>query len=476
MKKNYLYNLLLTVFNILFPILSFPYASRILGPVGIGKFQFVTSFAQYFILIANLGIPLYGTREIAKHKGDNEAQSKVFSELIMISFLMCMILTILYLGVISTLNYFQADRSLYTTAAISVFLGFTSIDWLFTGLEEFKLIAVRSVVVKFLSLLMLYLFVKTAHDVLIYLYIGIFSSAANNAYNLVTIRSKVKVIWHGLNLRKHIKPLLLIFGFSLATSMYTLLDVVLLGFLSDSKAVGLYSAAVKLTKIVIPLVVSIGAVTMPKMAHLFATKNHDEIQKLLNKSLHFILFFSIPSLFGLALLSQELIVLFSGKEFIAGILSMQILSFLPVCIGLGYFWGVQILIPAGKDKEMVYSVLCGMFVAVTLNLILVPRFKDVGASIANVVTETIVTFAYIYFVKKSFSFKLDWSTAGKAILSSLLFIPIIVLVKQLNLSIPLTLCVSVFGCATTYFMLQWIIFKDDLIKDGYSMISNKLSR
>jgi O-antigen/teichoic acid export membrane protein len=474
MKKNYIYNLILTIFNIIFPILSFPYASRILGPTGIGKFQFVTSFAQYFILIANLGIPLYGTREIAKHKGDHEQQSKVFSELISIAFLMSMALTLIYLAIILSLNYFHADQSLYITATLSVFLGFTTIDWLYTGMEEFRMIAVRSVAVKVISLILLYVFVKTAHDVLIYLYIGIFSSVANNAYNIVTLRSRITFSWHNLNMGKHMKPLLLIFGMSLATSMYTLLDVVLLGFLSNAHSVGLYSAAVKLTKIIIPFVISIGAVTMPKMSHYFATKNFKEIQSLLEKSLHFILFFSIPSFAGLALLAPELIALFSGKQFMAGTLSMQILALLPILIGLGYFWGLQILIPAGKDKEMVYSVIAGMIVAVSLNIILVPRLGDVGESIANTATELVVTLFYIYFVKKYFSFSFSWGTAIKASIASALFIPIVMFTRNLNLNLVLTLVVSISGCAFAYFIIQWFAFKDHLIENTFQTISSKL--
>ncbi|QJD97552.1 flippase [Mucilaginibacter robiniae] len=474
MKKNYIYNLLLTVFNILFPILSFPYASRILGPTGIGKFQFITSFAQYFILVSNLGIPTYGTREIAKYKGNIEKQSKVFSELITIAFIMSMALTVIYVSVIGFLTYFQADRQLYLTAAVSVFLGFTTIDWLYTGLEEFRMIAIRSVAVKLISLILLYVFVKDSTDVIIYLYIGIFSSVANNAYNMVTVQSKVKITFKSLNLVQHIKPLLLIFGLYVATSMYTLLDVVLLGFLADPQAVGLYSAAVKLSKIAIPFVTSVGAVTLPKMAHQFATKNYNELQGLLDKSLHFILFFSIPSFVGLALLAPEFITLFSGKQFMAGTLSMQILALLPVLIGLGYFWGLQILIPAGRDKEMVYSVVGGMIVAISLNFLLVPKFRDVGASIANVVTELVVTLLYIYFVKKSYSFKFKWDTAYKATLTSLLFIPIVIAVRKLNISMPIITALSIIGCGATYLLVQWLVFKDHLVEQLYQSFLIKL--
>lgn len=474
MKRNYFYNLLLTIFNIIFPILSFPYASRVLGPIGIGKFQFITSFAQYFILISNLGIPVYGAREIAKHKGNVEGQSKVFSELLMISFVLSMILTVVYLAVILSFAYFNTDRQLYITATISVFLGFTTIDWLYTGLEEFRIIAIRSMIVKLVSLILLYVFVKTTDDLLIYLYIGIFSSVANNTYNLLTVRKKVEVTFKDLNIFRHLKPLLLVFGLFVATSMYTLLDVVLLGFLSTAKAVGLYSAAVKLTKIVIPFLTSVGTVTFPKIAHEFSTKNYKAVQQLLEKSLHFILFFSIPAFAGLALLAPEFITLFSGKEFLQGALSMQILALLPVLIGLGYLWGVQILIAAGRDKEMVYCVLGAMVIAVGLNFLLVPRLHDVGASIANAATELVVTFFYIYFVKKYYPFSFNWSAALKSALASSIFIPIVIMTRQLHFNITLNLLIAIIGCGTAYFLIQWLVFKDYLIDEFTNTLLLKL--
>ncbi|WP_158828334.1 flippase [Mucilaginibacter lacusdianchii] len=473
LRKNYFYNLILTIFNILFPILSFPYASRVLGPLGIGKFQFITSFAQYFILIASLGIPTYGTREIAKYKGKAEKQSVVFSELLSISFIMSVLLTVIYLVTVISFNYFSYDKHLYLIASISILVGFTSIDWLYVGLEEFKMIAVRSVIIKLVSLILLYTLVKSHDDLEMYLYISIFSAVANNAYNLYTVRKKVKITFSNLELRKHTRPLLLIFSLSLAVSMYTLLDVVLLGFLSNARYVGLYSAAVKLTKIVIPFITSVGTVTMPQISHQFAEGNLDQVKSVLDKSLHFILFFAIPSFAGLILLAPECIVMFSGAKFLEGTISMQILALLPIAIGLGYFWGIQILIPAGKDKEMVYSVVGGMLIAVTLNFVLVPRLKDVGASIANVVTEFAVTGFYIYFVKKNFSFSFGWATAFKSVAASLLFVPIILLTRSLNLGVILTLGISVITCGVTYVSIQWFVFKDHLINDLYVRLLEK---
>jgi len=171
MKKNYLYNLLQSLVNILFPIISFPYASRVLGPVGIGKVQFAFSFAQYFALFAALGIPIYGIIEIAKVKGDAKKLSAIFSELTIIYFITSLLFSALYFLVVLIFPYFTPERNFYFSAALIILFGFSAIDWVYSGLEEFKGIALRSIVIKVVSLLSLFLFVKDAGDYKNYLLI-----------------------------------------------------------------------------------------------------------------------------------------------------------------------------------------------------------------------------------------------------------------------------------------------------------------
>jgi O-antigen/teichoic acid export membrane protein len=463
MKKNYIYNLILSVFNILFPILSFPYASHTLGPVGIGKVQFISSFTQYFVMIASLGIPIYGSREIAKYKDDKVRQSKVFSELFGISFVMSTALTLIYLIVIIYFPFFKADKGLYIIAATSIFFNFSSIDWLYIGLQEFKMITLRSVGVKLLSLGCLYLMVKSEGDVLIYLCLIIFSGLANSIINFMVVGKKIRFSFRQLNIKQHFSPMLLIFGMAIATSLYTILDVVLLGFLSDDKAVGLYTAAVKLTKIIIPFLTSMGAVLTPTIVKHFADRDYDEIQNLLNKTFHFTVFFAIPAVFGLALLAPEFIYIFSGKQFMEGVVSMQILAVLPLTIGFASIWGFLILNPSNKDKEVLYAVIAGMVTCVVLNVLLVPQLRDRGAALANVGTELIVLTGFIYYTNRSYKFVFSWNLLFKAILSAVVFIPAVYLIKLQTQNYVYTLVTSVFCCAILYFSIQFFVFKDQLV-------------
>lgn len=476
MAKNYLYNLLLTLANLLFPILSFPYVSRVLGPEGIGKVQFAFSFALYFSIIANIGVPVYGLKEIARHKNDFNGRSQVFSELITIHFGACFLSSILYIAVILCFPYFKNNLQMHLSAVLIILMGFTSIDWLYSGMEQFRSIALRSVLFKILGLGLLYLFVRNRSDYSMYLYIMIFSFLGNNILSLFMTRDKIKLVFTNLQLRKHIMPLLFILGTTIAASMYTDMDTVILGFLSNSKTVGLYTAAVKLSKITLPFVTSMGVILMPKVAKEFADENINEVQNILSKTFGFLIFFAIPVVLGLALLSPEFILLFSGKEFLPATSSMQILSLLPLIIGFGHMFLYLVLVPAGKNKEMFFCVLGGMIVSLTLNFVLVPHFKAIGSSVANICSEMVVTLLYVYFIRKYFRFKYNWLLALKAIASALIFIPVIHIARGLNIPLIYTVGVSVAVCGVLYLALQLLVFKNVFVYDILAFVKAKFSK
>lgn len=475
MAKNYFYNLLLSLANLLFPILSFPYVSRVLGPEGIGKVQFIYSFAMYFALVASLGIPIYGMKEIARRRNDPEARSLVFSELICINVITSVCLTIIYLLVIYLFPYFAADRSLFMAAGLLVLMSFSYIEWLYTGMEEFKFIALRSVAFKMIGLALMYTLIRDRSDFSLYLFIMIFSFLGNNLLSLFLSRYRIKFSFSGLQLRKHLVPLLMILSTTFATSMYTEMDTVLLGLMSDNKTVGFYTAAVKLSKIIIPFVTSMGVVLIPRIAQYFAEDNLLGVQETLDENFQFLAFFSIPIAMGLALFSPEFIALFSGKEFLPATRGMQVLSFLPVVIGFGHLFLCLILIPAGRNKEMLFSVICGMLISVLLNFLLVPVWKEVGSAVANLSAELLVTVMYFYFISRVFKFRYKWSLLLKAMLSSLLFIPIIWVAREYGTSLILTLVMGIGACAVSYLGMQVFVFRNNFVFSMIDFVKVKFS-
>ena len=473
MAKNYFYNLLLTLTNLLFPILSFPYISRILGPEGIGKVQFVFSFAQYFALVASIGIPVYGLREIARYKQDKASRSKIFSELLVIYLITSLCLSVLYLTLINSLRYFEANHDMYQSATLIVFFSFCYIEWLYIGMEEFKAIALRSVLFKIIGLILMYFFIKERSDFRIYLYIMMLSFVGNNILSFFLIRTKVDIVFKNLELKKHLLPLFLILGSTLATSMYTEMDTVLLGLLSDNNTVGLYTAAVKLSKVVIPFIISMGVIIIPKISKDFAERNFIEVQLTVNKVFKFLVFFAVPITFCLYVLAPELITLFSGDEFLPAANSMRLLSLLPLIIGLGHLFMCVILIPSGRNKEVLFSVFCGLGVSLILNFILIPHLKEMGSSIANVCSEIVVTIAYFYFIKKHFSFTCDWLLLGKSLVCCMFFIPFVWLTHKVTAHPVNIIIISLGSCSIGYIAMQWFIFRNDFIIDIFIFLRSK---
>lgn len=475
MTKNYFYNLLLSISNILFPILSFPYVSRVIGPEGIGKVQFIFSFSQYFALVASIGIPIYGMKEIARHRDDLEGRSKIFSELIAVYLFTSVCLSVIYLMVICSFPYFKADREMYIAATCMVLLSFSHIEWLYTGMEEFRSITVRSVVFKLIGLLLLFFFIKERTDYTLYLYIMMFSFLGNNVLSLFLIRNKVKLVFSGLSIRKHIRPLLYILGTTLAASMYTDMDTVLLGFLSDDHTVGLYTAAVKLSKITLPFVTSMAVILVPKISKNFAEHQMEAVQETLDETFRFLAFFAVPVVFGLALLAPEFIALFSGEEFLPATNSMRLLSALPLIIGFGHFFLFLILVPSGKNREMFFCVLGGLVVSLVLNVVLIPFYQEVGSSVANICSELLVTLLYFYFIQKYFKFSYEWSLLFKGAMSAILFIPVVWGVRELHAPLLVSLLLSVLGCVIVYFIMQWFIFSNKFIFDIAAFMKTKLN-
>lgn len=474
MKKNYFYNLLLTITNILFPILSFPYASRILGPEGIGKVQMSSTLAQYFGLIAALGIPIYGMQEIAKVREDKKALSKVFTELFSIYLICSILVALVYWMVISYFPYFKESYTLFLYAGIIIVFGFTTVDWFYAGLEAFKIIAIRSIAIKILALLLLYYLVRTPSDYLYFLWITLFSMMGNNLIGVFYLHQRTQFTFKGLDLKRHLSPLFFIFSTTIAASMYTYLDTVLLGFLSNNHVVGLYTASVKLTKIAIPFITAASFVLIPTLAIHTHQHNHKAQQELLHRSWHYIVFFSIPISVGLLVNAREFMMVFSGAQFESAITAMQIMAFLPFFIGLGYFFAFQILVPMGKSKEMLYAVLIGMAVSLLLNFICIPYWQERGAAIANIITEVVVSALYLYFIQKTLSYQYHWRLIVQSLVCCVLFYPISLLLRQVETNFVVVLFVSIFFSAISYCSMQYILFKDLFLLEVVKEVMNKI--
>jgi O-antigen/teichoic acid export membrane protein len=449
-KKNFAFNVLLVISNIVFPILVFPYIARILGPKGLGDAHFALQFSKWFVTVASLGIPIYGLREVAKVKNN-----KVY---------------IVALGFSTTL---QQNMQLFAVAGLQVALGFLSIDWLFYGLEDFRTITYRALSVRIVTVFFLVWFITTPQDAFPYLVISIVSISVAHLWNLFYAFTRVELSFKSLQITKHLKPILLIFLMNVCITMYTVFDTVWVGFLSTSAAVGLYTSATKLSKVSIPLVSALGTVLMPRSARTFAANitNPQHLQT----SFNFIVDMAIPIAVGICLLTPELLLLFSGEAFLQATTAMRILSVLPLCIGLNNLFGMQILSASGNDKLLLWCVFLGMIVNIILNLLLVPNLAHTGAAIAITITEFTVTLATFYLAFTKFAIRFNFNRIPQTLLLSLLFVPIVFGIKYLHLGNLITVSISVLLCLNVYVWIQYLVFKNEFMVHAISIIKNKIN-
>lgn len=472
-KKNFGFNLLNALLSIAFPIISFPYAARILSPEGIGKTMFIFSFAQYFALIAAFGIPIYGVKVVAAAVRDQNTLNKVSSELISLSGLITLAVFIIYLLCVSLITRFQPDLTAYLVAGVLVTFTVLNVDWFFAGIEKFKWIALSSLVIKSLGLILLFVLVQKKGDTFGYLIFLLFLYVGNYLVNFFLLTTKVTIRWTLKGVKVHLMPLLMIFSMTLATTIYTTLDTILLGFLSNETEVGFYTVAVKLAKVSIPIMTSLGVVVIPRAMHMMHNQDLSGQLKLYQKSFAFITFLAVPISLGIYVTGQEAILLFSGQAFSSAEAGVKVLALLPLLIGMGHFVAFQILIPFDKNKGMLIATFVGMLVFAMLSFILIPSFGSTGMAWANLSTELVVTGCYFYFVPKAIWKQLPWKELPKAFVISLFFLPLHWGIQIMDLSSGPTFVLSVLICGTFYLAIQHYFFKNTLTHELLGSLFNR---
>jgi O-antigen/teichoic acid export membrane protein len=423
-RENFVFNIIQSVSTVLFPLVTFPYAARVLGPDGIGAANFAENFCRYFMLFAALGIPIYGVREIAKVSSSLDLRSKVFSEIITIHFVASVLSVIAYGIVVLSFAKFQSYNHIYWLGGLYILSNTFSIEWFFNGLSEFKFIAIRAIVIRFVFIFGLFLLVKTSSDVFWYFSLNVLVLIINNLVNLYVWRKKARLILVNLEIKKHLKPLFYIFLSTVAISLYILIDTLILGFIKGDLYVGYYSLVSKLNKVPLTFIVALGAVLIPQLTKSAHDKDFETFNRLIDKSVNFVVMLGVPITIGLLICSKSLILLFSGSSFLPAELSMQLMT--PVCllIGLSNIYGMQILIPLGKDKQLLKSVCIGTFLSLVLNFVFIPIWEDKGAAMANLSSELAVTLATGYFAAKATSIK---SPLKLLTIQFLLYCPIVAL-------------------------------------------------
>ncbi len=384
-------NSMLTMSSFIFPLITFPYISRVLLPVGTGKVSFATSFVTYFSMIAQLGIPTYGIRACAKVRDDREELTRTAHELLLINLVMdAFAYAALALALIFVPRLHE-DRLLYVIISSTILLTSIGMEWLYKALEEYTYITIRSLIFKVIALAAMFLLIHNQDDYVIYGGISIFAASASNIFNFLYVHKYIDMKPVGdYHPQRHLKAVLVFFAMSCATTIYTNLDTVMLGFMQSDADVGYYNAAVKIKTALVSVVTSLGTVLLPRASYYVEHDLMDDFRRITHKAINFVFLLATPLMLYFILFARQGIYLLSGLAYANSILPMQIIMPTLLFIGLTNILGIQILVPLGREKIVLYSEIAGAVTDLILNVILIPMYRSSGAAIGTLAAEFVV--------------------------------------------------------------------------------------
>lgn len=474
LKKNFFFNALLNLSKVIFPLITAPYVARVLAPDGVGLYNFAIIYVGYFALFALLGVPTYGVRETAKLREDKVALNRFVSEIISIEIYLTIIVTVVFLATLFFVPQLNKNLEIFLVAGITLYTSPFVIDWFFKGIEDFKFITIRSLIIKVLSVIALFLFVKTKFDLINYVLIYSIANVANEVWNFVALYQfglQPHITLRGV--KQHLKSLFVLFLSSVAISIYTTLDTLMLGFISDYSEVGYYNNATHITRALLMVITSLAIVAMPRISYYIVSGNKDEINTLIEKSISVIAFLAFPLSLSLFLISPSFVPLFFGADFTGTIVPMQILSLLIIVIGFNNLTGTQILLSYGCDKPFLYSVVAGTISNFVLNLVLIPSYGAVGASIASVFAEFLVLLVSIIYVHKNTAIHVSkWSDIYKCMVGLIGVYVGYLLASMLTKGWIQIVVFSIVG--TFFYIAIEAVLKNAIIVNSYNMVQKIL--
>lgn len=478
-RKNVFYNVLLAITQVLFPLITFPYLARTLGPEHLGVLNFAESFARYFVLLAALGIPIYGVREIAKVARDSSQLTKNFTEIFLINGIATLLLSLIFLAFIFVLPQLAAEKTLFYWALGYFVLQVFQLEWFFSGMNEFKFIAIRSLIIRLCFIAAVFLLIRGTNDYVNYFRMQVGLAvvlALFNGKRLVELLNFKDITYVSLELKKHIKPMALLFLTIFTISVYFSLDTILLGFLADNESVGYYSSALKLNRLFIGVLSAISVAMFPGLVSLYHQGKKQVFVKLIKQCFYVLVSLSMPLVLGIVTCAPEIIHILLGTAFDRAILPLQLTAPLILIISLSGIFGFQILSAVGKDKYILFSALIGMFISVVAAIQLVPVYKENGAAITILITELSVCMAFIFFTRKEISLSNYTTIFFQQLLGLLPYLGIVLLFKLFVPTLLLRLLVIAVFALAWFIVLQLFILPNTVFRDLWDRLANRFSK
>ncbi|WIK66135.1 oligosaccharide flippase family protein [Globicatella sanguinis] len=473
LKLNSVYNFLYSGINIVYPLIVAPYVSRVLGATNLGKVNFSSNLAEWFIILSIFGTNIYGVREISRSRDDRNKLSKTFSELISIKLIMAFLSCILIFISIFYIEFFHEENVLHKIVMMNVFLSVLNVDWFFQGLEEYHYITIRSLIIKTFTILLIFLFVKNRDDYTRYALLNMLSISGNGILNYLHSRKFVKISFNNMTLKKHIKPLFTFFVTNFIINIYASVDSTILGFLSTINNVAFITRSKTIVRSAATVADSISGATMSRAAY-YSDLNKEQFYLLQSKVQKMILWISISLMFGIASLSKELMYLLGSVEYSyfssLVILSSPVVIFSP----LSAYLQRQILVPLGLEKEGLRASIFSSFVSLILNILMIKVYGVYGAAITLSISEFLAFFIRYLIINIKYKLKIylfDIIVLRFLSVGILMFIVIILLKRILMFSVLIEFLICVIVGIICYVGIL-LFFKDKTTMEIFKFIKS----
>lgn len=429
LRKNLFYSIVLVLANYVFPFLTYPYVSRVLGVTGIGACNFVDSIINYFILFSSLGVDTFGVREISKHKDDKEALTRSFSNIFLVNLALTGVMLVLLTIVTFSVRELSEHKDLMYIGAFKLIFNCLLVEWLFKGLEDFKLISVRSIAVKTLYVASIFIFVRERSDVSLYYLLSSLVIVANAIVNIVCSRKRVHLSLKDLSFFSTFRSLFALGVYAILTSMYTTFNITFLGFSSGDVEVGYYTTATKIYSFVMAFFTAFTGVMLPRMSHVVSSGDMARFKMYFRMAVELLFSFSIPIIIWMSLFSHDIVYVIAGPEFDGAALPLFIIAPLVFIVGYEQILVLQTLMPLGYDKLLLRNSAIGAGVGITLNFALVPFLSSVGSSVAWLVTECLILLLSQIAVRREINIGFPYSGTVKNIIVYLPLLALMVLCR-----------------------------------------------
>lgn len=477
-KKNFTYNLLYQLLLIIIPLITTPYIARIIGAEGVGIQSYTYSIVRYFVLFAMLGINNHGNRSIAMARDDKEELSKTFISIYSIQAIISIIMIIIYS--IYIIFFVNEYKIIFIIQIIYLIGTFFDINWFFFGMEEFKLTVVRNTIIKIITLMSIFVFVKESNDLYIYSLILAMETLISQLVLWRFLFKKIIFVKVSFaEIKSNIKPIIILFIPVIAISIYKIMDKIMLGSMSSVVQVGFYENSEKIIAVPMGIITALGTVMLPKMSNLISSGKMEEAKKYVGISLKFAMFISIGAMFGIIGVASNFIPLFLGNKFIECISVVSILSGTIMFIAWANVIRTQILIPRKMDKIYIVSTFLGAVVNMIINILLIPKFGANGAAIATIFAEATVCIYQTIMVRREINILVYLKSNMIFIISAIIMLVLIKWIDVIAINKILTGFIQIIVGGSVYILISFsymIIIREPYVIGIVKKIKMKLER